>query len=215
MVFKLYGFPPSTNTLRAALILNEKQVPFEFVPVSLPKGEQKQPDYLAKNPLGLVPYLETDKISLYESRAIARYIAELYADQGTKLVPETIEARALYEQAASTEIHHFTSIVQELIWEKGVKPAMGQQTDEAKALQLSTKLDNNLKIYEDILSKQKYIAGDELTLIDLFHVPPAMGLIKRAGLDPFSKYPSVDRWLKELTARPSWQSIQDGAKSSA
>src|SRR6266550_2773438 len=47
----------------------------------------------------------------------------------------------------------------------------GLETDEVQAENLSTSLNARLDVYEKILSKQKYLAGGELTLADLFHLP--------------------------------------------
>ena len=58
MVLKLYGTNDSPNTLRVALILKEKEVPYEFVSVDLAHQEHKTPQYLAeKHPFGQVPYM--------------------------------------------------------------------------------------------------------------------------------------------------------------
>ena len=58
MVLKLYGSSPSTCTRRVATVLKEKEVPYEFVPVDVMKGENKTLEYLAKQPFGQVPYIE-------------------------------------------------------------------------------------------------------------------------------------------------------------
>ena len=57
MVLKLYGLHASHFVRLVAAVLMEKQVPFEFVKVDLSKGEQRTPEFLAKNPFGLVPYI--------------------------------------------------------------------------------------------------------------------------------------------------------------
>jgi glutathione S-transferase len=57
MVLKLYGYNYSTCTRRVGAVLKEKNVPFEFIPVDLTKGEHKQPEYLKKQPFGVVPYI--------------------------------------------------------------------------------------------------------------------------------------------------------------
>ncbi|OJA20701.1 hypothetical protein AZE42_12978 [Rhizopogon vesiculosus] len=54
---KLYGFPTSTCTRLVALVCKEKEVPYELIPVDLTKGEQKAPDFVAKQPFGQVPYI--------------------------------------------------------------------------------------------------------------------------------------------------------------
>lgn len=55
MVLKLYGSPLSGPARRVALVLKEKEVPYEFVHVDLQKGEHKTPEYLKKQPFGQVP----------------------------------------------------------------------------------------------------------------------------------------------------------------
>jgi len=57
MVLKLYGYEFSTNTRRVVVVLKEHNVPFEFISVDLGKGEHKSPEYLVKQPFGLVPFL--------------------------------------------------------------------------------------------------------------------------------------------------------------
>lgn len=57
MVLKLYGSPMSTCTKRVAVVLHEKQVPFEMIPVDYAKGEHKSPEYLEKQPFGQMPYI--------------------------------------------------------------------------------------------------------------------------------------------------------------
>ena len=60
MVLKLYGFPISVATRRVALVLHEKNIPYDFIPVDLSKGEHKAPAHLANQPFGQVPFLDDD-----------------------------------------------------------------------------------------------------------------------------------------------------------
>lgn len=64
--------------------------------------------------------------------------------------------------------------------------------------------DHVLSVYDKILSKQKYLAGNELTLVDLFHLPngAAMRAGKWRGL--FEKHENVNKWFRELQGRESW-----------
>ena len=68
----------------------------------------------------------------------------------------------------------------------------GVTPDEAVYEQNNTILEAKLDIYEKILSKQKYLAGDELTLADLFHLPYGT-LISAAGSDAIDKRPNVSK----------------------
>ena len=60
---KLYMFQVAPNPTRVRLYLAEKAtsgiaIPIEQVSVNLPKGEQRKPEHLARNPLGKLPILD-------------------------------------------------------------------------------------------------------------------------------------------------------------
>ncbi|GJE94999.1 glutathione S-transferase [Phanerochaete sordida] len=218
MVLKLHGSPISTCTKRVAAVLHEKHVPFELVPVDFAKGEHKSAAHRAKQPFGQVPYIDDDGFVLYESRAIARYVAAKYAAQGTPLVPSTsdLKATALFEQAVSVEGSNFDPFASGLAYEKVFIPMRGGATNEAHVEYLAKTLDMKLDGYEAILSKQKYLAGDEITLADLFHLPYG-AFLKRLDynyLEDPVKRPNVARWWKDITSRPSWQAVQEKVESS-
>jgi glutathione S-transferase len=103
MALKLYGSSRAVGTtLAVAMTLSEKHVPFEMVPLDLANRAHKSPAYLAIQPFGQFPAIvrlepffvingflyarsrqDDDGFILYESRAICRYLAEKYAEQGT------------------------------------------------------------------------------------------------------------------------------------
>jgi len=212
MVLKIYGFPRSTCTRLVALIAKEKGIPYELVVIDLSKREQKNPEYLKIQPFGQVPYIDDDGFIVYESRAIARYLIKKYPNQGTTgLIPTDLKEEALFEQAASIEVSHFYPHVAPLVYEKFFKVHSGGQTDEAKAAEHLKNLETRLDVYETILGKQKYLAGDNVTLADLQHLPygSALYLIKHG--DVFEKRPNVARWWKDISSRPAWEAVKNGA----
>ena len=73
MVLKLYGVYRSPFVRLVATILLEKQVPFEQLPVDLVNGEKKSPEYLTKNPFGVVPYIVCDSL-IFRLQVKSRYI---------------------------------------------------------------------------------------------------------------------------------------------
>ncbi|KAF4615736.1 hypothetical protein D9613_012468 [Agrocybe pediades] len=214
MVLNLYGNPLSTCTRRVAVVLHEKQVPFVFHPIDMANKEHKSPEFLAKQPFGQVPYIDDDGFILYESRAICHYIETKYPDQGTSLIPKDLKANALYQQAASTEAFAFNDFAEKIAVETVFKPMWGQATDQATVDRLLTSLSAKLDVYDKILSKQKYLAGDEITLADLYHLPYA-DLLPRASANIIQERPNVARWYKDVWSRPSWQAVKDSVKSTA
>ncbi|TFY56552.1 hypothetical protein EVG20_g8883 [Dentipellis fragilis] len=214
MSLKLHGFPLSTCTRRVAVVAKEKNVPYELVVVDLLKGEQKSAAFLAKQPFGQVPYIDDEGFELFESRAISRYIATKWADQGTPLIPADLKAQSLFEQAASIEQNDFDIFASGYCAEKVFNPRKGIPTNEERAAWLLKTLEAKLDVYDQILGKQKYLAGNvrpltsfayhilimavcarrlqEITLADLFHLPYGALLIQ-LGQDLFSPRPNVSR----------------------
>ena len=78
---KLYGFFRSSAAFRTRIALNLKGLEYEQVSLVLRRGDQRQPDYLEKNPLGLVPTLEEEEGQyLIQSLAIIEYLDETHPE---------------------------------------------------------------------------------------------------------------------------------------
>ena len=215
MVYTIYGVNLSTCTKRVAVIFHEKKVPFKFVSVDFSSGEHKSAEFMAKQPFGQVPYIDDDGFVLFESRAIGRYIASKHAGQGTPLIPTGEKALAKFEEALSIETSNFDAYAYRAVAEGVFKEMFHRGTpDPAVVKGFMDVLSNKLDAYEKILSKQKYLAGDLITLADLNHLPygSMLPLLKSDTLDNPAR-PHVARWWKELQERPSWQAVKDGVKT--
>jgi maleylpyruvate isomerase len=75
---KLWGYFRSSAAFRVRIALALKGLPVEHAFVHLRRNEQRAPDYLAKNPLGLVPTLEDGPVVLTQSLAICEYLDETH-----------------------------------------------------------------------------------------------------------------------------------------
>ncbi|KAF9238098.1 glutathione S-transferase [Melanogaster broomeanus] len=212
MVLKIHGFSVSTCTRLVALICKEKEIPYELTDVDIIKGESKSPAFKEYQPFGVVPYIDDDGFTLYESRAICRYLIKKYPNQGTLgLIPTDPQAEALFEQASSIEYTNFATSVGPLMGEKVFKLFHGLQTDEARAAEYLATLNAKMDVYEVILGKQKYLAGETVTLADLQHLPFGTLLCTSGYADVFASRPNVARWWSELSSRPAWIAVKDRA----
>ena len=68
----------------------------------------------------------------------------------------------------------------------------GLTTNKERFDELNGTLERKLDVYDKILSKQKYLGGDEITLADLFHIPYAV-LLPVAGSTAIESRPNVAR----------------------
>ncbi len=88
----LHNYFRSSTSVRVRAAPNLKGLPFDYVPLSLLKGEQGAPDHLALNPSGLVPTLVTPQGPLPQSMAILEWLEEAHPEPA--LLPVDAWARA-------------------------------------------------------------------------------------------------------------------------
>ena len=75
-------FSPGSSAMATHIALHEIGVPFEAKLISLAKGQQHAPEYLAINPEGKVPTLLIDGWKLTEVAATLYYLAKRYPEAG-------------------------------------------------------------------------------------------------------------------------------------
>jgi len=216
MSVTLRGHSMSTCTRRVAVVLKEYDVSYELLSIDWAKAEHKTPEFLEHQPFGQVPYLIDGDIEVYESRAIAKFIALKYRGKnGVDLLPDPTDLKAVakYETAASVEQSNFDPYASGLAAEKVFKPMRGVATNEDTVASYTATLDGKLDGYERILAKQQFLAGDKITIVDLFHLPYGSFLAKLGVnfLEEPEKRPNVARWWKAVSSRPSWQAVKDAA----
>ncbi|KAG8910841.1 hypothetical protein FRC02_006984 [Tulasnella sp. 418] len=210
---KIVGHPLSSCTQRVATVCREKGIPYQLTPVDFATGEHKSPQHLEKQPFGQVPYIDDDGFILFESRAIARYLALKYPDQGNQVIPSPsdLKAFALFEQAASIELNDFEALVHHVMDNLVYALWKGLPQDAEAARKMIPLIVDKLDGYERILSKQKYLAGDNVTIADLFHLPQGSLLECFKGTeykllsDP--SRPNVARWWQDISSRETWKAV--------
>ncbi|KAJ5726566.1 glutathione S-transferase [Penicillium malachiteum] len=189
MVLKLHGFPLSTCTNRVRVVLEEKGVQVEFIPVDLLTGEQKSESYLNElHPFGKVPVFQDTETGVQIFGELYHYV--------------------IFDRALSVEQSYFDPIASQIAFEKVFKPRKGLgATDEARVQALLAQLDVTLQGYERILSKQPYLAGDKVTLADLYHLPYGAMAESLGAAELYDKYPATKKWWEGLKARESWKKV--------
>lgn len=87
-----YEYWRSSAAYRVRIALNLKGVAYRSVQLDLVKGEQRNSDFLARNPQGLVPALEIDGHFLTQSLAIIDYLDARHKEP--PMVPSDPAARS-------------------------------------------------------------------------------------------------------------------------
>ncbi len=81
-MLKIWGRKTSSNVQKVLWCCGELGLAFERVDLGGPFGGNREPEYLALNPNGLVPTIEDDGFVLWESNSIVRYLAAKHGSGG-------------------------------------------------------------------------------------------------------------------------------------
>jgi glutathione S-transferase len=199
-MIKLYDFKSSPNCQRVKVVLAEKNLPYEIVPVDLTKKEQKNAEYLKMNPYGKVPVLTDDNTVLYESLIINEYLEEKYP--ATSLLPKEPAKKAKARILTDYGMAHFDSPYQKLRMElmKEAKEQSQPTIDGAKA-----ELKKLLQRFEEELGEQQYLLGD-FSLVDA-NLIPRFTRLEGFGILPDPSLPRLGKYMERMKARPSVKAL--------
>jgi len=212
--FTLYGNPGSSASDRVTLTLAEGGfTDYEFVIMDFMKADHKQPAHLARNPYGRVPVITTsDGVTLYESRAIAKYLASRYGF--THLLPQATDplATARFDQAQSVEMCYFADHAGKVSFEKFVKPIFGGVTDEQAVEGAVKAIEKHFDIHDGLLGKpgQQYMAGDTFSLVDIYYIPQVARLFDLGYGDIITSRANIKSWWERCMARPVTAKFVEG-----
>lgn len=165
---RLHGFYRSSAAYRVRIALALKGLAYENVFRHLRHGEQRAGDYLALNPQGLVPALETQGAVLTQSLAICEYLDEVYPDP--PLLPPGPIARARvrgFAQVIACDVHP----VQNLRILDRLR-GMGVDRDGVTGWAATT-IREGMEACAALIAREPgpYCFGERVTLADIFLVP--------------------------------------------
>jgi glutathione S-transferase len=208
---KIYDFPLSPNCRKVRAIVYELGLKPEFVPVHLFKGEQHEASVLALNPNARVPILVDGDFVLWESNAIATYLAE-----GSPLLPTARRERADVDRWCSWQLAHMGPAIGKVAFERLVKPLTGQGQPDAKIVEEGLA---DFAKYARVLDASLAGAGDDkpfvagrLSVAD-FVLASVFSIGVTVGLET-APFPRVHKWLGRVLARPSMQRALAEAQAS-
>jgi len=205
MTITVYGHPASTCTRKVLAVLNEKEEKYDLVLVDVMGGGQKAPEHVARQPYGQIPVIDDGDFRLFESRAIIRYLAEKFANKGPELIPKDPKAKAVMEQQISVETSNLTPSAMKLVYQEVFNPMKKLPTDPKLVEEALAALTKTLEVYEKFLSQYKYAGGNTFTLADICNMPYFEYLQGTSAKAVIAKFPHVQAWWDNVSARPAWK----------
>ncbi|MCZ4315096.1 maleylacetoacetate isomerase [Comamonadaceae bacterium G21597-S1] len=205
---KLYNYFRSSASFRVRIALALKQLPYEYVPVHLARGDHRLPAYAAIAADGLVPVLEVGELRLSQSMAIIEYLDETHPQ--VRLVPADPVERARVRglaQSIACEIHPLNNLrvlkylVRDLKADEAAKTTWYRHWVREGLLAFERQLEQ--------LPTGTYCFGDTPTLADCCLVPQIFNG-KRFDCD-FSGLPRTMAAFDACMALEAFQAAQPSA----
>ncbi|KAK9796239.1 hypothetical protein WJX73_009454 [Symbiochloris irregularis] len=199
---KLYTYPNNPRAFKALIAAKYVGVQIE-VPEFAMGTENKSSKFLKLNPAGKVPVLETPEGGVFESNAIARYVAGL-ADTGLKGTTD-------YEQALIDQWVDFATLELDAPFSSWLYPIVmpnvvpyNKQREEAAQAAIKkafTALEAHLKSHT-------FLVGQRVTLADIVACCSIFNGITKLTDDTFLKpFPGLKRWFLTLAHQPEFAAV--------
>lgn len=192
---KLYRNPISGHCHRVELMLALLDIPYETIDLDMANGAHKAPEYLKISPLGQVPAIDDNGLTLSDSNAIVTYLVKRYNDQNYAWIPDDPKKAAEVQRwlsVAAGEIAYGPSAVR-------LVKVFGADLDYDLAKQKTEML---FVVIEKTLSSRAFLAGDAITIADvagysyISHVPE--------GGVSLAPYPAIRAWLERVESQPKF-----------
>jgi glutathione S-transferase len=198
-MLKMYGRNTSSNVQKAMWAVGELNLKFERLDVGGAFGKNKEPDYLAMNPNGLVPTLVEGDFILWESNAIIRYLARGYG-AGT-LEPSDPKQIALANQWMDWQLSVVGPAIFHAFW--GLIRTPQEKRDMAAISESQRKTTEAMRMLDVQLGRTAYVAGDRFSMGD---IPVGVMAYRFRQLCPERPdMPHLERWYAGIEKRQAFQ----------
>jgi glutathione S-transferase len=190
-------YSPQTRATGARILLEELGAPYDLHVLNMKAGEQRQPAYLAVNPLGKVPVVRHGDALVSEQVAIFIYLADLFPKAGlTPALDDPMRGPYL------RWIAYYGSSFEPAVIDHFMKREPAPQTQSPYS-----DYESMLGALETQLAKGPYLLGERMTAADIlwgvaFSWTMTFGIVPRK--DVFVAY------AERITSRPVFQRITAG-----
>lgn len=190
---------PTPNGHKVTVTLDEMGVDYNLIAVDLGQNEQKQPEFLKRNPNGRIPVIvdrDNNDFAVFESGAIMLYLAEKY----NKLWPADRQERSqmmqwlMFQMSGIGPMMGQANVFYRYFPEK-IQPAIDRYQNECRRL---------FEVLDRRLGESTYLAGENFSLADIANWC-WVRTWEWSGVSP-EGLNNLQRWLDQVGERPACKS---------
>jgi glutathione S-transferase len=195
----VWGRRNSVNVQKVLWALEELDVPFTRENVGGSFGGNLDADFLAMNPMGLVPVIRDGDVTMFESNAIVRYLAARF--RAGVLRPSEHRSLAMAEQWMEWTQLNFAPAVSTLFVNR--VRSLPEDSDAVAASAAEKKAAEALTVADAWIARHDWFAGQEFSFGDI-----AMGALlwRYMGIDcARPQMPHLMEWFEAVQAREAFR----------
>ena len=196
---EIIGTPLSNFVRTARMAALEKGVPYELIEVA-PRSDQAN----AIHPGGMIPVLRHGDRTLFESRAITRYIDEAF--EGPPLMPRDPWQAAQAEQwLAYVATSVDKAVIRELVHAYFFSRKPDKSPDRDIVDRASKRVQRQFATLGKAVEKSGYLSGDSFGLADMYAMPIiSQSRVTPEGKEAMAMSPSLLAYYEKHKTRPSF-----------
>lgn len=190
--------PKNPRTWKSLVAAKFAGVDLASKEISIP--DTKTPEYLAKFPFGKAPTMDATEGPLFESSAIAYYVASQ---------KEELVGKSAYEKASIVQWLMFTDVEFYAAFAQWAYPIWGYATsDKAAHAKTVEPIEKICGVLNSVLANRTYLVGEQITLADIVlacAMVPAFSIF----LTPSSRMSlqHLTRWFQTVVNQPQAKAV--------
>jgi glutathione S-transferase len=195
----LYDYILNDDCYKVRILLAMLQVKYKPEKVNVhPGNDNESASFLALNPLGRIPVLTDDDLTLRDPQAILTYVAMKY-DPARQWLPadaETAGRIAMWLAFAGRDLVPLSQARAHVLF--GSEPDLDLEACRDQARAAMQILEDHLA--ESEISGRRWIAAEHPTIADVAMFP-ALAMAAESGMQP-EPYPAIWRWMDRFKRLP-------------
>ncbi|MDT0140418.1 glutathione S-transferase [Acidovorax sp. PRC11] len=202
-MLRLWGRTSSINVRKVVWAAQELSLELQRTDAGGQFGLVREAQFLSLNPNGLVPLIENEGTTLWESNTIVRYLCARHAPGD--LYPEDLPTRFLAEQWMDWQQTTLNPAGRDAFLQWVRTPAA--QRDPAAIARSVAATEPLMELLDAHLARHAYLAGDRFTMAD---IPVGCEIHRWWGLpQDRPARPHLERWFAALRARSGALGVLD------
>lgn len=202
-MLRVWGRMSSINVRKVVMAAQLLEIPFERIDAGGTFGIVQTPEYKARNPNAMVPLIEDDGYTLWESNVILRYLAARHPAAG--LYPEPLAERFDMERWMDWQQTTLNPAGRDAFLQLVRRPPA--QREARRIADSIAATEPLLDLLDARFAEQPFVAGPRLTVAD---IPIACEVHRWRGLPLEQRArPHLDRWYNGMRSLPAARGVLD------